>query len=69
MYSRIDFTLPIQRLCMVEHGVPLNENYLHIDSFGYKVGGKMPLSSCSANLTHFTESYIPTNALLRGLEL
>ena len=64
MYSRIDFTLPIQRLRMVEHGVPLNQNYLHIDSSGYKVGGKIPLSSSSANLIHFnslfsTPSFLP----------
>ena len=64
MYSRIDFTLPIQRSCMVEHGVPFNENYLHIDSSGHKVGGKMPLSSSSATLVHFdslfsTPSFLP----------
>jgi len=49
---------------MVEHGVPFNENYLHIDSSGHKVGGKMPLSSSSATLVHFdslfsTPSFLP----------
>lgn len=42
----------------MEHGVPLKENYLHIDSPGYKVGGtKMSLSSSSATLIHLNSLF------------